>query len=105
MMFYYVEQYFMMFSESHNDRQLPITSGIAITPQGSAITPQESAITPQGSALTPQKSAMMPQGLSISPLYSLLNGDWSNSVPGRQIPEGYAATQGMSSRWSNNCES
>ena len=44
----------------------------------------------QGLAITPQKLAMMPQGLSICDpmLNSVLNGDWSNSVPGRQFPKG-----------------
>ena len=53
-----------------------------------------------GSAITPQKLAMTPQGLLISPrtwshhpmLNSILNRDWSNSVPGRQIPEGIDIT-------------
>ena len=58
---------------------------------------QGSAITAQGSAITLQKSAMMPQARRDrryrrerdSMLNSVLNGDWSNSVPGRQIPEGF----------------
>ena len=50
---------FTMFNESRNDRHhvsvttwLPITSGIATTPQGSAITPQKSAMTLQGSLIS-----------------------------------------------------
>ena len=67
-----------MFSDSCNDRR----------PRGRR--------SPQGSAIIPQKSSMAPQvhrdrryHHERDPmLNSVLNGDWSNSVPGRKIPEG-----------------
>ena len=41
---------------------------------------------PKGSAITPQNVALMM--LAWSHANSVLNGDWSNSVPGRQFPKG-----------------
>ena len=69
-----------MFSESRNDRRPPIASGIATTPQGLAITPQKSAMGRRDRRYHRERDPM---------LNSILNGDWSNSVPGRQIPEGH----------------
>ena len=66
-----------MFSESHNDRRPPIASGITTTMQGSAITLQ-------GSRYGRERDHM---------LNFILNGDWSNSVPRRQIPEGPNSSQ------------
>ena len=70
-----------MFSKSRNDqdKRPPIASGVATMPHGS---------------VNPQKSAMMRRDHwycreSDPMLNSVLNGDWSNSVPGRQFPNGF----------------
>ena len=61
-------------------------SGIATTPQGSAITPQKSAKTPQKSAL--RRRDRRYRRVRDPMLNSVLNGDWSNSVPGEKFQRG-----------------
>ena len=63
-----------------------IASGIATTPEGSAITPQKSAMTPRPTGNARDRRYRRERD---SILNSVLNGDCSNSVPLRQIPEGY----------------
>ena len=55
-------------------------AGIATTLQRSAITPQKSAMAPRDRRYGREHDSMQ---------NSILNGDWSNSVPGRKIPEGF----------------
>ena len=56
-----------------------IASGIATTPQGSAITAQK---------IGDDAAGIVDIAAKVIMLNSVLNGDWSNSVPGRQFPKG-----------------
>ena len=67
----------------------PIASGIATMPQGSAITPQGSAITTQKLTMTPRDRRFCHERDPI--LNPVLNGDWSNSVPGPKFQRGRSA--------------
>ena len=77
-----------MFSESHNDRR---PHGRRL-PQGSrqadnaAVIGDNSAEIEDGAAGAGRDRRYLHERDPM--LNSVLNGDWSNSVPGRQIPEG-----------------
>ena len=82
-----------MFSESRKDRRRRIgdraaadrlkdrdnAAGIGDNSSEIGNIPQKSAMAPQGSWYRRERDLM---------LNSVLNGDWSNSDPGRQIPQG-----------------
>ena len=80
----------MMFSESHNERRRLIGGRrVQLSPQGSVTTPQKSATTPRNRRWRRRDRRYRRERDPM--LNSVLNGDWSNSVPGRKIPEGCTA--------------
>ena len=78
-----------MFSESHNDRRRCIGDRAAANPD--RLRDRDNAVGIGNNSAEIGDGTAGIVGISanvLAMLNSILNGDWSNSVPGRKIPEG-----------------